>query len=101
MEDLEGSDVPVSVIGYRLAEDSVRDATEIEFEAKQAKEEEKADKKKAKEAEKFDKEVKKLEYERKLRQMDMETYLKIKQRREARKEYKKNNTPKDGITGLN
>ena len=101
LEDLEGSDVPVSVIGYRLAEDSIKDATEIEFEAKQAKEEEKADEKKAKEAEKFDKEVKKLEYERKLRQMDMETYLKIKQRREARKEYKKNNTPKDGATGLN
>ncbi|MBR5171975.1 MAG: hypothetical protein IKW14_01100, partial [Phascolarctobacterium sp.] len=53
LEDLEGSDVPVSVIGYRLAEDSIKDATEIEFEAKQAKEEEKADEKKAKEAEKF------------------------------------------------
>ena len=101
LEDLEGSDVPVSVIGYRLAEDTVKDASEIEFEARQAKDKEKADKKKAKEAENFDKEVKKLEYERKIRQMDMETYLKIKQRRDSRKEYKKNNPTKDGITGLN
>ena len=101
LEDLEGSDIPVSVVGYRLAEDSVKDASEVEFEAKQAKENEKTEKKKAKEAEKFDKEVKKLEYERKIRQMDMETYLKIKQRRDSRKEFKKNNPAKDGITGLN
>ena len=101
LEDLEGSDVPVSVIGYRLAEDSIKDATEIEFEAKQAKEEEKADKKKAKEAEKFDKEVKKLEYERKIRQMDMETMIKIQERRKARKEFQKTNKSQNNVpTGV-
>ena len=62
LEDLEGSDIPVSVIGYRLAEDSVKDASEIEFEAKQAKEKEKAEEKLTKETAKFDKEIKELEY---------------------------------------
>jgi hypothetical protein len=39
LETLEETSIPVSVIGYRLAEDSVKDATEVEFEAKRAKEE--------------------------------------------------------------
>lgn len=98
LESLEGSSIPVSVIGYRLAEDSVKDATEVEFEAKQAKEREKAEEKKLKEAEKFDKEVKELEYKRKVQQMDMETMLKIQERRQLQKEIKKN--AKDGITGV-
>ena len=55
LEDLEGSSVPVSVIGYRLAEDSVRDASEVEFEAKIEKEKEKKEEKKIKDVEKFDK----------------------------------------------
>ena len=45
LEDLEGSEIPVSVIGYRLAEDSVRDASEVEFEAKIAKQKEKKEEK--------------------------------------------------------
>lgn len=101
LEDLEGSDFPVSVIGYRLAEDSVKDASEIEFEAKQAKEKEKAEKKQTKEITKFDKEIKELEYERKIRQMDMDTYLKIEQRRKELKELKKSSKPTDGLTGAN
>lgn len=99
LEDLEGSDFPVSVIGYRLAEDSIKDASEIEFEAKQAKEKEKAEEKQTKEASKFDKEIKELEYERKIRQMDMDTYLKIEQRRKQLKEMKKNSKSTDGLTG--
>jgi hypothetical protein len=95
------SDFPVSVIGYRLAEDSVKDASEIEFEAKQAKEKEKAEKKQTKEITKFDKEIKELEYERKIRQMDMDTYLKIEQRRKELKELKKSSKPTDGLTGTN
>lgn len=101
LEDLEGSDIPVSVIGYRLAEDSVRDISEIEFEAKQAEEKEKAEEKKLKESEKFEKEIKKLEYERKIHQMDMETYLKIEQRCQQVKESKKVSKPANGMTGAN
>ena len=101
LEDLEGSDIPVSVVGYRLAEDAVKDASEIEFEAKQAKEKDKIEKKQTKEAAKFDKEIKELEYERKLRMMDMETYLKIEQRRKYIKELKKNVKSGDGLTGAN
>lgn len=99
LESLNGSSIPVSVIGYRLAEDSVKDISEVEFEAKQAKEREKAETKKQKEAEKFDNEVKELEYKRKIQQMDMETMLKIQERKQAQKEIKKN--IKNGITGEN
>lgn len=96
LEDLEGSSIPVSVIGYRLAEDSVKDMSEIEFEAKQAKEREKAEEKQAKEAKKFDNELKDLEYQRKIYQMDMETLLKIQQRKNDLKNMPKS---KDGLTG--
>lgn len=96
LEDLKGSSIPVSVIGYRLAEDSVKDMSEIEFEARQAKEREKAEQKKAKEAEKFDNQLKDLEYQRKIHQMDMETLLKIQQRRTELKNMPKSN---DGLTG--
>ena len=89
LESKEGSDVPVAVIGYRLAEDSVKDATEVEFEAKQAKQKEKIEKKNIKKTEKFDKKIKKLEYKRKIEQMDMETYMKIQERKKAQKELKK------------
>ena len=99
LEDLEGYDIPVSVIGYRLAEDSVKDASEIEFEAKQAKKKEKAEEKLTKEQAKFNEEIKELEYERKIRQMDMETYLKIQQRRKQLKEFKKNSKSTGGLTG--
>lgn len=97
LEDLNGSNIPVSVIGYRLAEDSVKDAYEIEYEAKQAQEKEKEISKKITE---FDKEIKELEYERKLRQMDMETLLKIEQMSASKKKknfFKPTNTP----TGIN
>lgn len=99
LESLDGSSIPVSVIGYRLAEDSVKDISEVEFEAKQAKEREKAETKKQKEAEKFDSEVKELEYKRKIQQMDMETMLKIQERKQAQKEIKKN--IKSSVTGEN
>jgi len=101
LEDLEGSDVPVSVIGYRLAEDSVKEASEIEFEAKQAKEKEKFEEKQSKKISEFQKEIKELEYKRKMYQMDMETYLKIEQRRAQIKELKKNSKSRNGATGIN
>lgn len=99
LEDLEGASIPVAVVGFKLAEDSLKDISEVEFEAKQLEEKEKAEKKKKKQDEKYDKELKKIEYERKLRQMDMDTYLKIQQRKkevkELREKYKNNN-----LTGL-
>jgi len=99
LEDLEGSDIPVSVIGYRLAEDEVKDISEVEFEAKQAEKKEKTEKKQAKSEEKFNKNLQKIEYKRKIHQMDMETYLKIEQRRQQMKELKKNSKSQDGLTG--
>ncbi len=89
LEDLSGADIPVSVVGYKLEEDAYKDISEVEFEAKQGKEKEKLDKKQAKEASKLDEENKKLEYERKLRQMDMDTYFRIQQRKEQLKSLKK------------
>ena len=100
LEDLSGADVPVSVVGYRLAEDSVKDASEVEFEAKQVKEQEKIDKKQAKEVAKFDKEIKELEYERRIHQMDMETLLKIQERKEYVKNIKKQKKTNNVPTGL-
>ena len=100
LEDLEGSDVPVSIVGYKLAEDSVKEASEIEFEAKQAEKKEKMEEKQSKELSKFNKEIKEIEYERKIRQMDMETFLKIEKRRQELKELRKNSkTIKEGLTG--
>ncbi len=96
LEDLSGSDIPVSVVGYRLAEDSVKDMTEVEFEARQAKEKEKIEAKEAKEAQKFENETKELEYKRKIYQMDMETYLKIQQHKQEMKNIRKTNS---GFTG--
>ncbi len=98
LEDLTGGYIPVSVIGYRLEEDSAVDSSETEFEAKQIKEKEDKIKKDAKEAEKQLKEIKQLEYERKIKQIDMKTLFKIRQKEEARKTRMKNS--KDGITGI-
>jgi hypothetical protein len=101
LEDLSGSSFPVSIIGYKLSEDyTVKEASEIEFEAKQAKEKEKKEEKKSKKLEKFNKEIKELEYERQIRQMDMDTYYKIQQRRQEVKELKKISKPTNGLTGL-
>ena len=102
LEDIDGLSVPVSTIGYRLAEDSIKDIEEVKFEAQVAKKLERAENQKIKKAEKFDKQVKKLEYQRQLRQMDMETLIKIKERKLRQKEAKKNakhkkNTSTEGV----
>lgn len=98
LEDLTGKDIPVSIVGYRLEEEAdVIPVSEVEFEAKQAKEKEKAQAKEAKKAENYEKNIQKLEYQRKLNQMDMETMLKIKEYRDKmKKNYKKSS---DGMTG--
>ena len=41
LEDLSGASIPVSIVGYRLAEDTVIDTSDIEFEAQLAKKKEK------------------------------------------------------------
>lgn len=98
LESLDGNAVPVSVIGYRLAEDSVKDPSEVEFDAKQAEKLEKLEEKNTKKAEKFENKVKELEYERKIRQMDMDTLIQIQERREYVKQLKKSLKSTDGPT---
>lgn len=98
LESLSGSSFPVSIVGYRLAEGDIVPSSEAEFEAKQEKELNKDKEKEAKKAENFDKEVKKLEYRRKLNQMDMETMIKIREREEYLDQFK-NKNDYEGITG--
>ena len=98
LESLSGSSFPVSIVGYRLAEGDIVPSSEAEFEAKQAKELNKDKEKEAKKAENFDKEVKKLEYQRKLNQMDMETMIKIREREEYLEQFK-NKKDYEGPTG--
>ena len=88
----------MSIVGYRLAEGDIVPSSEAEFEAKQAKELNKDKEKEAKKAENFDKEVKKLEYQRKLNQMDMETMIKIREREEYLEQFK-NKKDYEGPTG--
>ena len=98
LESLTSSSIPISIVGYRMEEEAdVIPVSEVEFDAKHAKELAEAKEKDAKEAKKFDEKVKKLEYERKIQQMDMATMLKIMQRQEEmKKNYQKS---KDGMTG--
>ena len=98
LESLSGSNIPISIVGYRMEEEAeVSPVSEVEFDVKQAKELAKAKEKDAKEAKKFDEKVKKVEYERKIQQMDMATMLKIMQRQEEmKKNYQKS---RDGVTG--
>ena len=98
LESLTGASFPVSVVGYRMEqEENVTPISEVEFEARHAKELEKAKEKEEKAEIRFDNQIKKLEYQRKIQQMDMETNLKIKQRQDFMKQnYKKSH---DGITG--
>ena len=100
LEDLEGNSIPVSVVGYRLAEDSVREPSEVEFEAKLAEKKEKEEQEEKEDLEKFDKKIKKLEYQRKIHQMDMETYMQIQDRKKYLKELKKKSNFKEGSTSL-
>ena len=89
LEDANGRSIPVSVIGYRLTEDSVKDPEEAEFEARAARKAEKAEAKLQHENEKFDTKIKKIEYKRQIRQMDMDTMIKIRERKIKQKELKK------------
>ena len=99
LETLVNYDLPISIIGYRLEqEEDVIPISEVEFDTKQAKEQEKISKKQNKAKLKEEKNLQKLEYKRKMYQMDMETLLKVKERKDAIKEMKKQKS-NDGLTG--
>ncbi len=98
LESLSGVSFPVSIVGFRLEQDSeVIPPSEVKFDAKQAKEQAKAKEKAAKEAENFEKDIKRLEYHRKMEQMDMQTLIKIRERQKYMKENFKKSS--DGLTG--
>ena len=98
LESLSGASFPVATVGYRLEQEAeVIPPSEVKFDAKQAKEQAKDKEKAAKEAENFEKNIKHLEYQRKIEQMDMQTMIKIRERQQ----YMKKNFKKgaDGLTG--
>ncbi len=98
LESLSGASFPIATVGYRLAQDSeVIPPSEVKFDAKKAKEQAKSKEKKAKEAEQQEKEIRRLEYQRKLEQMDMQTLIKIKERQQYMKDNYQKST--DGLTG--
>lgn len=98
LENLSGASFPVATVGYRLEQEAeVIPPSEVKFDAKQAKEQAKDKEKAAKDAENFEKDIKRLEYQRKLEQMDMQTMIKIRERQQYMKDnYKKG---ADGFTG--
>ena len=90
LDALDNTYIPVSIVGFRLAEDTeVVPVSEVEFEAKMAKQAEKRKEKKEKAEKNFEKKQKTLEYKRKVHQMDMDTLMKSKERKQAVKEYRK------------
>ncbi len=98
LESLSGASFPVATVGYRLEQEAeVIPPSEVKFDAKQAKEQAKDKEKAAKDAKNFEKDIKRLEYQRKLEQMDMQTMIKIRERQQYIKDnYKKG---ADGFTG--
>ena len=83
LESISGSNMPIAVVGYRLSEQhEVRPISELEFDAKQAKSNEKLKEKQEKADKKLEKNAKRFEYQRTRNQMDMDTLLKVKQRKE-------------------
>lgn len=97
LENLTGVSVPIAIVGYRLSEEQeVLSISELEFDAKQAKTEEKQKNKQLKTEKRTDRMVKRVEYRRKIHQMDMETMLKIKERKDYLKSLKTQN--KDVVT---
>lgn len=98
LESLVLKDVPISIVGLRLMEEAdVIPVSEVEFDAKKAKEAAKIKEKKEKSEKDFEDKVKKLEYKRQIHQMDMETLMKVKERQDSLKKIKVKNA--DGITG--
>lgn len=97
LESEKDTSMPVAIVGYKLAEEEdVKPVSQLEFDAKLAKKELK-EKEKAEKAETKAKSAQELfEYRKKIHQMDVETLMKV---RERKKEIKSNKIKqKDGIT---
>lgn len=90
LESIDGTGMEIAVIGYRLVEDDVQDISEVEFEIKAEKHEQKQKAKKEKEINNFNKKVQTLEYKRKITQMDIKLLMDIKKQRALQKQMKKN-----------
>ena len=89
LETMRGFSVPVSTVGYRLSEEhDVKPISELEFDAKREKIEKKAKEKQEAKDKKHEELTKKIEYRRKIHQIDMETRLNIRQRQEYLKSIK-------------
>ncbi len=98
LESIDNPSFPISTVGYRLVEEEdVIPMSETEFTAKKAKQAEKRKKKQEKAEKKFNDSLTKVEYKRKIQQMDMETLLKIQERRNYLKQTKTKSV--DGYTG--
>ena len=97
LESIKGSNMPIAVVGYRLAEEyDVKPMSELEFEAKQAKFLEKEKEKQERADKRLENRTQKFEYKKKINQMNMDTLMKI----QERKEYIKSTRvkPQNGIT---
>ena len=97
LESLSGAGIPVSIVGYKLAtEHEIKTMSELEFDAKQLKKEVKQEAK-AKRAEQRMISAKELvEYRRKVYQMNVDTLIKVRERRDYLKSKKAKS--KDGVT---
>ena len=97
LETLSGASVPVAIVGYKMAEEyEVKPLSELKFDAKQAKTQEKAKKNLEKKDKRLEKQKELVEYRRKVHQMDMETLMKVRERRQYLKSTKQKS--KDGVT---
>ena len=74
---LNGTNLPVSMVGFKLIRDTVREPEEIEFETKRAKKLDKKRKKVMKRTLKEEKKERKFAYKRRLKQIDSEYKLGI------------------------
>ena len=89
LESLSGAGYPVSIVGYRLSEErEVLPISQLEFDAKQAQQEEKNKQKIEKTDNKIEKEKELIEYRRKIHQMDMDTLIKVRERQKYMKSLK-------------
>lgn len=97
LESLSSASMPVAIVGYKLSEEAeVKNIYELEYEAKQEEKNIKAKVRQEKAEKRAEDAIKKMEYRRKIHQMDMDTMLKVKQRRDYLKEEMKKH--KDGVT---
>ena len=89
--DLEGSNYPVSIVGYKMVQDSVVPREEVEWEAKRQAKLEKKSKKLAKKELRKENRAKKKQYKHKLKELKAQHQLRVEM-------YKKSN--KSGLSGV-